>query len=194
MVLAVHSDPSYLNEPAVKSRVSKYFFCLSNVEDPPDNSAVLNISKILKAVMSSATKAKLGALYINACKAIPMWHLLEEMGHKQPLTPIQTDNSTAHSAVTNNIQPCCTKVMDMRFHWLWCRDSQGQFRYYWRPGPNNRADYWTKHHCAVHHIKKCPTILTSKFILDALHVFTNRTPATFDGEGLQRALAAAAAW
>ena len=118
MVLAVHSDPSYLNEPAVKSRVSKYFFCLSNVEDPPDNSAVLNISKILKAVMSSAAKAKLDALYINTHEAIPMQHLLEEMGHKQPPTPIQTDNNTAHGAVANNIQPCCTKVMDMGFHWL----------------------------------------------------------------------------
>ncbi len=54
-----------------------------------------NISKILKAVMSSAAKVELGALYINAREAIPMRHLLEEMGHKQPPTPIQTDNSTA---------------------------------------------------------------------------------------------------
>jgi len=118
MVLAVHSDPSYLNEPAAKSRGGKHFFCLSNVEDPPDNSAILNISKILKAVMSSAAKSKLGALYINAHEAIPMQHLLEEMGHKQPPTPMQTDNSTAHGAVTNNIQPRCTKVMDRQFHWL----------------------------------------------------------------------------
>ena len=79
--------------------------------------------------------------------------VLKEMGHKQPPTPIQTDNSTAHGVVTNNIQPRRTKAMDMRFHWLRCRDSQGQFRYYWRPGPDNRADYWTKHHCAAHHIE-----------------------------------------
>ncbi len=48
------------------------------------------------------------------------------------------------------------------FHWLCCRDSQGQFRYYWGPGINNRADYRTKHHCAAHHIEKRPEILTSK--------------------------------
>ena len=54
--------------------------------------------------MSSAAKAKLGALYINAREAIPMQHLLEEMGHKQPPTPIQTNNSTTHGVVTNNIQ------------------------------------------------------------------------------------------
>ena len=112
MVLAVHNDASYLNEPAAKSRVGKHFFCLSNVKDPLDNSAILNISKNFKAVMSSAAKAKLAALYINAHEAIPMQHLLEEMGHKQPPTPIQTDNSTANGAVENKIQPRCTKVMD----------------------------------------------------------------------------------
>ena len=178
MVLAVHSDASYLSEPSARSRVGSHFFCLTNTEDPPNNGAVLNISKILKAVMSSASEAELGALYINAHEAIPMRHLLEEMGHKQPPTPIQTDNSTAHGVVTNNIQPRRTKAMDMRFHWLRCRDSQSQFRYYWRPGPDNLADYWTKHHCAAHHIEKRPTILTSKFILDALRASTNRPPAT----------------
>jgi len=133
--------------------------------------------------MSSAAEAELGALYINAREAIPMRLLLEEMGHKQPPTPIQTDNSTAHGVVTNNIQPRRTKAMDMRFHWLRCRDLQGQFRYYWRPGPDNRAYYWTKHHCAAHHIEKRPTLLTSKCILDALRASTNRTPAT-SGKGL----------
>jgi hypothetical protein len=55
-----------LSEPAARSRAGGHFFCSSNVDDPPNNGAVLNISKILKAVMSSAAKAKLGALYINA--------------------------------------------------------------------------------------------------------------------------------
>ncbi len=77
--------------------------------------------------MSSAAEAELGALYINAREAIPMQHLLEEMGHKQPPTPIQTDNNTALGVVTNNIQPRRTKAMDMQFHWLRCRDAQGQF-------------------------------------------------------------------
>ena len=114
---------------------------MSNVEDPPDNCAVLKVSKILKAIMSSAAEAKLGAIYIHAQEAIPMQLLLKEMGHKQPPTPIQTDNSTAHGVVANNIQPQLTKARDMRFHWLCCQDAQGRFQYYWRPGPNNRADY-----------------------------------------------------
>ncbi len=69
------------------------------------------------STMSSAAEAELGALYINAREAIPIRHLLKEMGHKQPPTPIQTDNSTALGVVTNNIQPH-TKAMDMQFHWL----------------------------------------------------------------------------
>jgi hypothetical protein len=192
MVIAVHSNASSLSKPLAHSLVGGHFFCLSNVDDPPNNGTVLNISKILKAVMSSAAKAELGTLYINAHEAIPMQHLLKEMGHKQPPTPIQTDNSTAHGVVTHNIQACCTKAMDMRFHWLCCRNSQGQFQYYWHPGPANGADYWTKHHSAAHHIEKCPSILTSKVILDALCASTNRTPAT-SGKGLLSSEPAAAA-
>jgi hypothetical protein len=183
MILAVHSDASYLSEANARSRVGGHFFCSSDVSAPPNNGAVLNISKILKAVMSSAAEAKLGALYINASEAVPMRQLLAEMGHKQPKTPIQTDNTTACGVVNNNIQPRHTKAMDMRFHWLRCRDSQGQFRYYWGPGIDNRADYYTKHHCAAHHIEKRPEILTSKFILNALQASIQRTPAT-SGKGL----------
>jgi hypothetical protein len=87
--------------------------------------------KILKAIMSSTAKAELGALYINACNAVPMHQLLEEMGHKQPKTPIKTDNSTTFGVITNNIQSQRKKAMDMRFHWLHCCESQNQFKYYW---------------------------------------------------------------
>ena len=185
MILTVHSDASYLSEPQAKSRAGGHFFLTSEQEHPPNNGAILNISKIMKTVMSSAADAELGALYINACEAVPIRNLLHDMGHKQPKTPIQTDNSTACGVVNSNIQPRQTKSMDMRFYWLRCRDSQGQFRYYWAPGPDNLADYWTKHHPADHHIAKRPTILTPKTVLDALRASTKRTPAT-KGKGLMK--------
>ena len=56
----------------------------------------------------------------------------------------------------------------MSFHWLRCRDSQGQFRYYWRPGTQNLGDYWTKHHPGSHHQNFRPQIITSNKWLDAL--------------------------
>lgn len=49
--------------------------------------------------MSSATEAKLGALYIMAREAVYIQIILKEMGHKQPPTPLQTDNSMADGVV-----------------------------------------------------------------------------------------------
>ena len=100
--------------------------------------------------MSSAVEAELGALYINCREAIPARHLLEEMGHHQPPTPMQTDNSTALGLVTNKIHSKRTKAMAMRFRWLHCRANQRQLRTYWRAGPTNKGDYVTKHHAALH--------------------------------------------
>ncbi len=77
----------------------------SDITNPHNNSAVLNIAQLIKAVMSLAAEAELGALYINAHEAVPMRQLLTEMGHIQPRTPIQTDNSMACGVVNSNIQP-----------------------------------------------------------------------------------------
>jgi hypothetical protein len=176
MVLVVHSDALYLSKPKVQSQAGGHFFLSSDTEDPIYNGAVLNIAQLIKAVMSSAVEAELGALYINARKAVPQCQTLAEMDHKQPPTPMQTYNITALGVVNNNIQPRHTKAMDMRFHWLRCRKAQHQFRFFWCPGTTNRADYWTKPHCAAHHIKKCPKILTPKIVLDALCASVKRTP------------------
>ncbi len=119
----------------------------SDTKDPANNGAVLDIAQLIKAVMSLAAEAERGALYIKACEAVPQRQLLEEMGHPQPPTPMQTDNSTALGVVTNNIQPRQTKAMDMRFHWLRCREAQNQFRFSGAPakqtwpiiGPNTTA-------------------------------------------------------
>jgi len=74
---------------------------------------------------------------------------------------MQTDNATAHALPTNKILPKALKAMDMHFHWLRCCDAQGQFRYYWRPGTQHLADYFTKHHPSTHHKSVHPTILTA---------------------------------
>jgi hypothetical protein len=176
MVLIVHSDTSYLNKPKACSRAGGHFFLSTDTANPKDNGAALNLAKLIKAIMSSVTKAKLGALYINAREAIPQQHTLEEMGHKQPPTPIQTNNSTTLSVINNNIQPQQTKAMDMRFHWLQYCEVQQQSQYFWCPGHTNCADYWTKHNCAAHHTQKGAKILTPKSVLDALCASIKRTP------------------
>jgi hypothetical protein len=61
--------------------------------------------------------------------------------------------------------------------WLCCREAQRQFRFYLAPGISNIGDYWTKHHCAAHHIDKCPTIiLTPQSIGTALQASLHHNP------------------
>eukprot|EP00804_Cyclotella_cryptica_P017470 CCRYP_017391-RA/>CCRYP_017391-RA protein AED:0.38 eAED:0.38 QI:0/0/0/1/1/1/2/0/219 len=105
MILAVHSDAFYLSETKAHSRAGGHIFLSENDPSPRNNGAMLILAQIIKPVMSSAAKAELGALYINAREVIPQRHLLNELGHPQPPTPIQINNSTAIGVVTNIIQP-----------------------------------------------------------------------------------------
>ena len=109
MVLAIHSDALYLSEPKARSRAGGHFFCSEDVPDPPDNGAVHTVAKIIKAVMTSAAEAELGGLFLNAKSAVPIRKTLEELGHKQPPTPIQTDNSTECGVINHEVQPKAKK-------------------------------------------------------------------------------------
>ena len=161
MVLAIHSNVLYLSEPKSRSHAGGHMYMVRKDKIPINNGAVLNILQIIRAVMSSVAEAELGAQFINAKTAVSMRQTLIELGHPQPLTPMQTDNKTAHELLTNKILPKALKAMDISFHWLRCHDAQDQFRYYWRPGMQNLADYFTKHHPATHHKSVRPTILTA---------------------------------
>ncbi len=127
MKLVINSDASYLSEPKARSRAGGHMFMAGMEEIPINNGAVLNISQIIKAVMSSTAEAELGTLFINAKTAVSIQRTLKELGHPQLRTPIQTDNSTAKTLLTNKILPKALKAMDMRFHWLHCRGAQDQF-------------------------------------------------------------------
>jgi hypothetical protein len=161
MRLAIHSDALYLSEPKARSRAGGHMFMAGNKDIPINNGGVLNISQTIRAVMSLAAEAELGALFIKAKMAVSMRRTLKEMGHPQTCTPIQTNNSTAHALLTNKIMPKVLKAMDMRFHWLRCREAQDQYFFYWRLGTKKLADYWTKHHPASHHKAFWQQILTS---------------------------------
>ena len=168
--LAAHSDASYLSEPKARSRAGGHLFLSSDTQVPANNGAVLNIAYIIKNVMTSATEAELAALYIMAREAVYIRIILEEMGHKQPPTPLQTDNSMADAVCNGKVQPKRTKAMDMRFHWLRDRECQEQFRIYWRPGKSNYADYWTKHHPAKHHQATRRDFITPYVVLEMLRL------------------------
>ena len=90
-------------------------------------------------------------MFIKCKEAIPARQAMEEMRHKQPPIPMQTDNTTAHSVVTNIITRKRLRSIDMRLHWLRLRTTQGKFIHYWREGETNLGDYVPKHHAAIHH-------------------------------------------
>ncbi len=151
MILAVHSDAGYLNKRKMQSRAGGKFYLLSDVPYPPNNGAILNIAKVIDAVVSSAAEAELGVLFINAREAVYLRCILVKMGHPQPKTLIQADNLTAKGFINSKIQPKCTKSMDMQFKRLKDREAIDRFCFYWRLGKTNLADYVTKHHPAAHH-------------------------------------------
>ena len=166
MILHIHSDASHLSEPKARSRAGG-IFCLSDqhVEPSPHapppkiNGAVHIISKIMTNVMASATEAEVGALFHNAQDACMLRNTLEFLGHPQPATPIQTDNSCANGIANDTVKQRRSKAIDMRFYWLKDRVRQKQFNIFWRPGKTNRADYFTKHHPASHHREMRPIYL-----------------------------------
>ncbi len=128
MILQVHSDAGYANKKREQSRAGGHFFLSNNSSSAPNNGAILTKSTIIKAVMSSVAEAELGALFLNAKEAVFIRQILTEMGHPQPRTPIQTDNTTAEAVVNNRIQPKRLKSMDMIIHWLKFCEAQGQFK------------------------------------------------------------------
>ena len=92
------------------------------------------------------------------------------MGHPQPPTPIQTDNSTTASFTNKNIQMKKSKYWDMNLHWLHDHEAQQQFKIYWQASKDNGANYFTKtSHPTVHH--RC---IQARYICDAKNNLTHK--------------------
>jgi hypothetical protein len=130
--MVIHSDAGYCNKKNAHSQAGGLFFLSNDQKIPPNNGAILTNATIIEAVMSSAAEAKLRAIYLNAKEAIYLLQILSKMGHAQPRTTIQTDNTTAEGVINNKKLPKCTKAVDMQFHWLCNQEAQGQFKIYWQ--------------------------------------------------------------
>ena len=152
MILKIQSDSSYLSEPKARSRCGGHFYLGSL---PPrnytPNGAILNATNIIQTVVTSAAEAEYVSLYINAKLGIPMRHTLIEMGHPQQPTPLQTDNTTAVGIATDSIKQKYSKALDMRWYWLKDQIHLKHFDVYFKPGSQNKADYFTKNHSPTHH-------------------------------------------
>jgi hypothetical protein len=153
MILHIHRDASYLSENEAKSRTRGFFYMENTTKNDKTltNGAILILSEVLKHVISSADEAEIGAVLINAKEGAVLRTTLEELRHKQPPIPMETDNTTATGYSNGTLKQKRTKAMDMRFYWIKDGVKQGQFKIYWGPGFRNLADYFTKHHSSAHH-------------------------------------------
>jgi hypothetical protein len=169
----LHSDASYLSVSKAWSRAGGDFFLSDMPTDPTkpplkpptSNGPLHRPCQIMRNILASAAKAKIGALFLKGQEALPIRVTLAELGHPQPPTPMQTDNSTAAGFAKDTIKQKRSKAIDMRFYWIKDRVQQKQFLVYWRPGPENLGDYHTKHHSPSHHRTMRPTHLLSRIKL-----------------------------
>ena len=71
MVLADHSNASYLSDTKERSRAGGNFFMARDISIPGNNGTIHTVAQIIKTVMSSTAEVEINALYINCRKAIP---------------------------------------------------------------------------------------------------------------------------
>ena len=67
----------------------------------------------------------------------------------------------------------------MKLHWLRDRKTLQQFKFFWRPGPTNDGDYYTKHFSSSDHQAKRPEILTDREVLIKLRKLQGLAPPIF---------------
>ena len=123
MILCAHSDAGFQNESRGRSRAGAHMFLSEDEPIPKWNGQVLTIAQFMKFVMALASEVELGAMFITAQSMVLQRNTLEEMGWKQPRSPIHTDNSAAAGVDNNTIVPRKLKAMDRRLYWLRCRNS-----------------------------------------------------------------------
>jgi len=176
MILKIHSDASYLSEPKAQSRYGGHFYLRNQAtNDTMHNGPVHTTASMLKNVVSSASEAEYGDIFMNAKAAVPLQQALIDMGHPQPPTPIQTDNDTATGLANETIKQKHSKTIDMRFHWIRDRIQQKQFHVFWKPGHTNMADYFSKHHAPGHHRAMRPKYRKMTIFSYQIFIFHTKT-------------------
>ena len=107
MVLNMDSDASYLTAPKARSRAGGHFSLGSTPKDGCPirlNVAILTQCCILKCVAASAAEDELSTLFLNAMDVKSIRLILDKLGHQQPATPVNVDNTTAVGIVNNSIK------------------------------------------------------------------------------------------
>ena len=101
--------------------------------------------------MTLYREAEFSALFSNYKDGIMIRKTLIKMGHPQPATPVQTNNSFSEGFRNRQVKQRRSKATDMRFYWIEDRVKQGQFCIYWKKASKIWLIIFNKHHNARHH-------------------------------------------
>jgi hypothetical protein len=113
MIIHIHSDASYLSVSHARIRLGGLFFCgdKSKNEDT-SNGSILNVAYVIKNLVASTAESEVGACFQNSQSGAPIRITFIELGHKQPVTPLQTDSSTSFGILNETIKQKRLKAMD----------------------------------------------------------------------------------
>ena len=93
---------------------------VNNDNKPPplrtNNHAIHTLCQLIKTFISVASETEIGATFLNAKYALPIHTTLEELGHPQPPTPMQVDNTTAVGFTNDTVKHKRSKEIEMRFY------------------------------------------------------------------------------
>jgi hypothetical protein len=161
MILNVHSDPSYLSEVNPQSCLQPFFHGMETrchkthqikwgVFHPLRNFTIRHCICRRGQTWRPIPKLQTSHFFLLT---------LKKMGHPQPPTPINCDNSTAVGIANNTVKRHCSRSMEMQFVWVADAVAQGKFDIKYFSGKENLADYQGKHHTGTHHVAVCPWYL-----------------------------------
>ena len=135
MIMHVDSDAAYLVAPGAKSRIAGYYYLSDHPKKstfPQHNPPFHVVCKFIKHVVASAAEAETAGLFYNAQNIVFLRRILIALGHPQPPTPLQTDNSTTSDFANRTMKLKRSKSWDMRFHWLRDADDKHDLDVFWK--------------------------------------------------------------
>ena len=162
MVLHVDSDAEYLTILEARSCYAGNFYISywpspkMIKPNPERNGTIYTELKTTRNIVSSAAEAELCGTSNNGKKAIGMKPYLIILDHKQPVTPLKTDNYTTERFVNSGMKPKRSKTWHMKWHWLRYKEMLEKLRVYWDIGEKNDADYFIRYYPPIHHRQMRP--------------------------------------
>jgi hypothetical protein len=145
MVLKVDSDAAFQVRPKSISVAGGWHRPGNLGDDVSVNGSILAISCQIPTVCQGVSEAEYAALYINGSAAAWIRTNFAAVGYPQKPTVIITDNSCAEGIANDTLTAKKSKAIAMRYHWIRDRVRLGEFLVQWKPGSENRADFFTKH-------------------------------------------------